>query len=102
LSEKSIAFLLDIHYTNLSKQKKKVAELNNAIKRGRLLANKDVVQALFANATMKCNVVAQIFWLCNRDRDSWRNVNKIEHIGSTDKPIRFVIEDAKNDKNVKK
>ena len=41
---------------------------------------KVVEDALFKNA-LNGNVVAQIFFLCNRSKNRWENVNKIEHSG---------------------
>jgi transcriptional regulator with XRE-family HTH domain len=34
------------------------------------------------------DVTAQIFWLCNRRREEWQNVNRIEHAGPDGKPLK--------------
>jgi hypothetical protein len=44
------------------------------------------------------DVTAQIFWLCNRRKEDWRNVNKLEHSGPNGGPIRVVkAEDLTDD-----
>lgn len=62
-------------------------------------ARTEVVEdALFMSATEpdekgKTNVTAQIFWLCNRKPDSWKNVNKVEHSGPDGKPLEVVLKE---------
>ena len=36
-----------------------------------------------------CNVTAAIFFLCNRDREWWQHVNRIEFTGKNGGPIRY-------------
>ena len=37
-----------------------------------------VENALFKNATEMLNLGAQVFWLCNRAPDRWKNIQRIE------------------------
>ena len=39
---------------------------------------KTVENALFKNATEMLNLGAQVFWLCNRAPDRWKNIQRIE------------------------
>jgi hypothetical protein len=36
------------------------------------------------------DVTAQIFWLCNRRKEDWKNVNKLEHSGPNGAPIQVL------------
>jgi hypothetical protein len=35
------------------------------------------------------DTTADIFWMCNRQRSKWQNVNKVEHTGKDGKPIEI-------------
>lgn len=37
------------------------------------------------------------FFLCNRAKARWKNIQQIQHTGSDGEAIKFVIEDLKND-----
>ena len=52
-----------------------------------------VENRLFENT--KKNVIAQIFWLCNRRKGKWQNSQKTEVTGKDGDPIQFIIQDAK-------
>ena len=54
----------------------------------------DTVEKNLFDLTKK-NIIAAIFWLCNRRKDTWKNVQKTEHSGENGEPIRFIIADAK-------
>ena len=57
-----------------------------------------VEDALFISAVKDKNVTAQIFLLCNRAKDFWHNVNKVEHSGSLNQNITYKIIDARKGK----
>lgn len=50
----------------------------------------DKVELSLYNKAMTGNVTAQIFWLCNRRPDRWKNVNRVEHSGE----IGITLKDA--------
>ena len=54
----------------------KYNDLTATIKKG--IADSKVEASLYSQA-LAGNVTAQIFWLCNRVKDRWQNVNKVEH-----------------------
>jgi hypothetical protein len=47
------------------------------IKRAKGISNSKVEMALYSKA-LSGNVLAQIFWLCNRKPNEWRNVQHVE------------------------
>ena len=53
-----------------------------------LSAIQTVVNALWKEAKSG-NVTAAIFFLCNRDRERWQHVNRIELTGKDGGPIRY-------------
>jgi len=67
-------------------KKAKNKEIQDAVKRGRDKGVAEVSNALFKSA-LKGNVTAQIFFLCNKDKENWQNVNKIEHSGADGSPL---------------
>ena len=91
LSQKEIAFLLNIDQTTLTRNKKKNITFANALIKGQLLANMSITKALY-NTAMKGNVYAQTFWLCNRDKVKWQNTQKMEHTGSKENPISIICQ----------
>ena len=56
----------------------------------------DVVQCKIQKH-IPASVLAQMFYLCNRNKNRWQNVNKMEVTGDKGGPIRFIIEDGKTD-----
>ena len=66
--------------------RKKSDSLNEKILQTLEYRIETVEDALFSNATSG-NITAQIFWLCNRARDRWQNVNKVEHTGENTENI---------------
>lgn len=61
-------------------------EFFQALKKAQNIADKLVEESLFRNA-ISGNVVAQIFWLKNRQPDLWRDKQSIETLGPDGKPI---------------
>jgi hypothetical protein len=51
-------------------------------------ANDKVEMSLY-NKAMGGNIVAMIFWLCNRAPERWVNVQRLEHGGKGDTPIKI-------------
>lgn len=62
-------------FYNWLKSDKKFAA---AVEKGEENRTRRVEDALFQNARTG-NVTAQIFWLCNRAKGRWENVQKMEH-----------------------
>lgn len=93
MTQNDIAFLLDVHPTTLTRNKTK-EDFANAIKRGQQQSEISVTKALFDSARSG-NVTAQIFWLCNRAKDKWKNVHKIEHSGDEEHPVKIVLQGVK-------
>ena len=56
--------------------------------------------ALFKSA-LSGNITAQIFFLCNRAKNNWESINKVEHFGNLDHNVKVVISEpkAKNEDN---
>lgn len=70
LSQKQIAEVLGICYATLMKRKKQSKEFAEIIDRGRSKGLAKVTNALF-NSALGGNVVAQKYYLSNRDPDRW-------------------------------
>ena len=58
-----------------------------AFKNGRAKDVQDVVNALKFNAIEKLHVVAQIFFLKNRDPDNWSDRQEMHHVGNVNVSI---------------
>jgi len=67
---------------------KKFKKAIDVAKKSRIQA---VENALFKSAT-DGNITAQIFFLCNRAKDEWESVNKVEHSGNIKTDNKLVIE----------
>lgn len=59
------------------------------IRSGGAGANGNVVAALYQNATVGKNVVAQIWW--TKTRMGWREIHQIEESGPDGKPIENIV-----------
>ena len=104
LNNKQICAKLNIHEDTFYTWMKEKPVFSDAIKRGRELSIANVVNALYEAAVGECkdatlyqekgvsgemetvkkttrrlapNLTACIFYLCNRSRDDWRNVNDV-------------------------
>jgi hypothetical protein len=51
-----------------------------AVKEARDIVD-DSAESSMLKAIRSGNVTAQIFWLCNRRRDRWQHVQRVEHTG---------------------
>lgn len=99
LTDEQIAMNLDIGTSTLHEYKKKYPEFLDSIKKGKDIADAQVVNALFKTATgfsyyeettnavgdvvsvqkyAKPNTTAQIFWLKNRQSDKWRDKTEVK------------------------
>lgn len=82
LSQRLIADGLGISRTALQKYLRIDPALQATYKRGQAQDVQDVVDALKTNAVDKNNVVAQIFYLKNKDPDNWQDKRDVQHSGS--------------------
>lgn len=78
LTQEQIAYNIGMHPTTLSEKKYKVEKLEEAIKRGKASAIRKMSNSLFDKGTEGKDTTAMIFWLCNRAKDQWKNVNKVD------------------------
>lgn len=99
LTDEQIAMNLNIAVCTLYDYKKKYPEFSEALKKGKDIADAQVVNALFKTATgftyyeettntmgdvvqiqkyAKPNTTAQIFWLKNRQADRWRDKTEVK------------------------
>lgn len=76
LTDEQIANNMGIHVSTIYEYMKKYSEINDALKRGKEVVDFEVENALYKNA-VNGNVVAQIFWLKNRNANKWKD--KVEH-----------------------
>ena len=73
--------------------RKKYKDVDEKVEEALYERNVIVEDALFEKA-IKGNVTAQIFWLCNRLPERWKNVQKIEASGFEVGNIEIHISDA--------
>lgn len=99
LTDEQIADNLGIAASTIYEYKKKYPEFSEALKKGKDIADAQVVNALFKTATgftyyediatatgevvqaqryAKPNTTAQIFWLKNRQPDIWRDKTEVK------------------------
>lgn len=99
LTDEQIADNLGIAASTIYEYKKKYPEFSEALKKGKDIADAQVVNALFKTATgftyyediatatgevvqaqryAKPNTTAQIFWLKNRQPDRWRDKTEVK------------------------
>lgn len=108
LTNEQIAHNMGVHRATLNKWQKQADDIDNALKRGKEVSDREVENALFKNAVgfhyteeqltdtgeivqvskyHKPNTTAQIFWLKNRKPSVWRDKQNIEHGGSIENNI---------------
>lgn len=99
---------MGVHRATLNKWQNQADDIDNALKRGKEVSDREVENALFKNAVgfhyteeqltdtgkivkvskyHKPNTTAQIFWLKNRKPSEWRDKQNIEHGGSIENNI---------------
>ncbi|WP_426428650.1 helix-turn-helix domain-containing protein [Staphylococcus equorum] len=103
LTNEQIAHNMGIHRATLNKWQKKSNNIDDALKRGKEVVDREVENSLHKNAVgfhyieqqvtdtgeivnlkkySKPNTTAQIFWLKNRKPEQWRDKQNIEHDGA--------------------
>ena len=65
-------------------------DLTSTIKNRKGNADKKVEAVLYKKA-MEGNMTAIIFWLCNRQSDRWKNLNKVDVSGTIQIPEPVII-----------
>lgn len=120
LTDEQIAHNMGIHVATLYEWKKKYDDINETLKKGKEVVDREVENALFKralgysftektyeNGILSKEVVkhevpsttAQIFWLKNRKPKEWRDKQDIEHSGEQGININFNIPRPKEDNN---
>ncbi|CEF18827.1 Putative phage protein [Staphylococcus xylosus] len=108
LTNEQIAHNMGVHRATLSKWQKQTDDINNALKRGKEVSDREVENTLFKNAVgfhyteeqltntgeivqvskyHKPNTTAQIFWLKNRKPSVWRDKQNIKHGGNIENNV---------------
>lgn len=82
LTEDDIALVNGVHRTTLAKRKLKDINLAEAIRRGKLRADTEVIKSLYTRATVYGDTTAMIFWLKNRRPDQWRDKQDVDLKGA--------------------
>ena len=128
LTQADMAHNMGVGYSTFYEWQARFPELREAVNKSREVADREVENALFRNATgyeyeetkiikeevdgkervrvekikkhMQPHTTAQIFWLKNRRPANWRDVHKLEHSGSIDfdDDIKEIEERLENDK----
>ena len=86
-SKEVIALELGISNASFNRLMKVDKRVASAYKNGRARDIQDVVNALKHNAIEKMHVVAQIFFLKNRDPDNWSDRQEMHHVGNVNVSI---------------
>lgn len=78
LTEDDIALVSGVCRQTLYSRKLRDQKLDQALKRGKLRADVEVVKALYTRATQYGDTTAMIFWLKNRRPEQWRDKQDID------------------------
>jgi len=79
LGPTQIARALGISWDTLDRNRKRNAEFEDTLKRGRAKGLAQVTNSLFKSATESGNVTAQIFYLKNQDPSTWSDRQEVNH-----------------------
>lgn len=82
LSQTMIAKALGVARSTFQEYLKTQPSVRAAYENGRANDVQDVVDALKESATKKNNVIAQIFYLKNKDPDNWKDKHDVQHSGN--------------------
>jgi len=81
LGNSQIARALGVSWDTIDRNRKRSADFEGALKRGKARGLAQVTNALFESATEKNSVVAQIFYLKNQDPKIWKD--RVENVHAT-------------------
>ena len=81
LGTTQIARALGVSWNTIDRNRKRLGEFEEALKRGKARGLAQVTNALFESATEKNSVVAQIFYLKNQDPSIWKD--RVENVHAT-------------------
>jgi len=81
LGTSQIARALGVSWDTIDRNRKRSADFEDALKRGKAKGLAQVTNALFESATEKNSVVAQIFYLKNQDPKIWKD--RVENVHAT-------------------
>jgi hypothetical protein len=81
LGNSQIARALGVSWDTIDRNRKRSADFEGALKRGKAKGLAQVTNALFESATEKNSVVAQIFYLKNQDPKIWKD--RVENVHAT-------------------
>lgn len=87
LTEEQIASVLGINWKTLAARKKKYTEFMEALQAGKALGIQAVTNAVFESA-ITGNFPAQKFYLCNRDKENWKDKQEID--ANVDKTVTII------------
>lgn len=93
LGTSQIARAMGVSWDTIDRNRKRSAEFEDALKRGKARGLAQETNALFESATEKNSVVAQIFYLKNQDPKIWKD--RVENVHAT-LDLNQVIDGAKN------
>ena len=93
LTQEQIARCLGWNPATLYEKKKQFSEFSESIKKGQAKGLAEITNALFESAKGG-NVTAQIFFLKNRDPESWRDKQAVEHSGQARIAYEVIIDNA--------
>ena len=94
LTDAQIAHNMGIGYTTFKEWLRKFPPLRSALNEGKAPVDFYVEQALY-KAAMSGNITAQIFWLKNRKRASWRDAWRED--SAEDKSITIKLDNSVKD-----
>jgi len=83
-TDSEMAAFFDVTESTLNKWKLDYPEFSESLKAGKVMADCRVAQSLYEQA-ISGNTTAQIFWLKNRRKLSWRDKQEIDHTTGGDK-----------------
>ena len=92
LGTSQIARAMGVSWDTIDRNRKRSADFEGALKRGKARGLAQVTNALFESATEKNSVVAQIFYLKNQDPKIWKD--RVENVHAT-LDLNQVIDGAK-------
>jgi len=89
VTDGEMADVLGISLSTLYNWQRTSPEFLHAQKKGKALADSQVAARMYRDA-LNGNTTAQIFWLKNRRRGEWRDVNRTEISGPNGGPIQAI------------